>query len=265
MQWKTITFATLASTFTLLAGCSYNPFITNNHTTGSPVGTAIGAGIGAGSVALLGGTKPYIALGGLVGGAIGYYVTTLRYDAGGVIQAGGNVYKIGDYVGIYIPTDNVFEPNTDSFLPQAGPILDSAVAVLMRYPKNNILISGNTSGFYCARWEQELSERRAEKVSAYLWNAGINQFITPTLNLRKLNYVGYGDYFPIAKPLTNNGIRENSRIQITSYPSNCDLDLDQYHLAVHNIGGMDANDRIAEAGPTPSDCSTMNTAGECVG
>lgn len=197
----------------LLCGCTYNPFLADNHTTGSPVSTAVGAGIGAGSVALLGGSRSYIGAAGLIGGAIGYYVSTLRYDSGGVIQAGGKVYKVGDFVGIYIPSDKLFEPNSDSFIPDAKPILDSAAAVLKRYPANNILVSGNTSGFYRAPWEQKLSEKRAQRVAAYFWNAGIPNG----------TYVGYGDYFPISKSLHNKGIRENSRIQITSYPSDCDL------------------------------------------
>lgn len=224
-----------------LAGCSFNPFTSNNHTTGSPVGALVGAGAGAGGVALLGGSKPLMAVAGLGGGMLGYYVTTLRYDAGGIYRAGGDVYKVGDFVGIYIPSDKLFEPTTDDFLPQAPTILDSVAVVLQRYPNNNILISGNTSGFYRTRWEQKLSERRAQKVASYLWNAGINQMNDTNATMRKLNYVGYGDYFPISNDYTNNGIRKNSRIQITSYPSSCDLLLDKRHAAVNNIGSMEDN------------------------
>lgn len=233
-----------------LASCSYNPFITNNHTTGSAEGTVIGAGVGAGGVALLGGSKPLIALAGLGGGMLGYYVTTLRFDSGGVIRGGGQVYRVGDTVGIYIPSDNLFEPNTATFLPQAEPILNSAVAVLERYPNNNIIISGNTSGFGHPRWEQRLSEERAKKVSAFLWKNGINSFKEPTNDMRKLNFVGYGDYFPIANHYTNDGIRANSRIQIVSYPTTTDLELDKRHVAMRNMGADDDSD-IIEAPASP--------------
>jgi outer membrane protein OmpA-like peptidoglycan-associated protein len=234
--WCTFLIATLLS---LLVSCSYNPFISENHETGSPLGAAIGAGVGGGSIALLGGTRPYIGFGALVGGVVGYYVTTLRYDSGGVIQGGGLVYKVGDFIGIYIPSDNLFEPNTAEFLPQAGAILDSVAAILHRYPNHNVLVSGNTSGFYCPRWEQQISERRAQKVSAYLWNAGIGIFKNETgTDLRQLNYVGYGDYFPIASTLTNTGIRQNSRVQITAYPSSCDLLQGKREVALHNMGEL---------------------------
>ncbi|MBA3661480.1 MAG: OmpA family protein [Gammaproteobacteria bacterium] len=223
----------------LICGCSYNPFIANNHLTGSPAGAAIGAGVGVGGTALLNAPKPVMAIAGIGGGMLGYYVTTLRYDAGGIFQAGGQVYKVGGFIGIYMQTDKLFETNTAILLPQAEPILDSAVQVLNRTPRNNIVISGNTSGFYRSKWEQCLSEERAKVVSAYLWNAGINNFKDTGPDMRKLNYVGHGDYFPIASDLTEEGLRSNSRIQITSYPSDCDLRLDQGNMTVHNIGATD--------------------------
>lgn len=219
----------------LLSGCN------TNKPTGSAAGALIGGAAGAGAMAALGGSKPLMVLAGLGGGALGYYVTTLRYDSGGVIQGGGQVYTVGSFVGIDIPSDNLFEPNSDEFLPQASPILDSAATVLQRYPDNNILISGNTSGFGRSSWEKNLSLKRAQKVSAYLWNAGINNFREPTNDTRKLNYVGYGDYLPIASNRTNAGIRQNSRIQITSYPSSCDLQLNKSDQLVHNIGAVDDN------------------------
>lgn len=245
-----------------LASCSYNPFIANNHTTGSPTSTLVGAGVGAGGVALLGGSKTLMVLGGLGGGAVGYYVSTLRWDSGGIIQSGGEVYQVGEFIGIYIPSDKLFEPNTAEFLPQAGPILDSTATVLKRYPNNNIIISGNTSGFYREKREQILSEKRAQRVAAYLWAKGINQFNNQSIETnRKLTYVGYGDYFPIASDLTNDGIRANSRIQITSYPTNCDLEIDKRNVAVRNMGAVSTaeNDKSIHEAPRAGNCGTSGT------
>jgi outer membrane protein OmpA-like peptidoglycan-associated protein len=212
--------------------------VRDNHTTGSPWGAAAGAAIGAGGVAALGGPKMYMGLAGLGGGAIGYYVTTLRYDSGGIMQAGGQVYSVGEYVGIEIPTDKLFEPNSAEFTPYASNVLDSAVTVLKRYPNNNILISGNTSGFDRPKRERTLSLQRARAVSSYLWKSGINDFKNPTNDMRKLAYIGYGNYFPIASNQTNNGIRANSRIQITSYPCNADLGVDKRKMTFMNVGGL---------------------------
>lgn len=241
MKQSTLITAFLLLCF-LLVGCSYNPFITNNHTTGNPAGAVVGAAAGAGGVALLGGPKSVMALAGIGGGMLGYYVTTLRYDAGGIIQAGGQVYKLGDFVGIDIPSDQLFQPNTAELMPNANVILDSAITVLKRYPNNNILISGNTSGFAPTKWELRLSEKRAQRVAAYLWRGGINAFRERSTDLRKLTYVGYGNYFPISNVYTNDGIRQNSRIQITSYPSKRDLLLDEKHQVMNNYAPLQNGD-----------------------
>ena len=254
MKRKVTIISALALSLSLLSGCSYNPFTPwSNDTTGSAAGTLIGTGAGAGSVALLGGTRYPIIAGGIVGGAIGYYATTLRFASGGVMQTGGQVYQVGDVVGIYIPTDNLFELNTADFSYKAIPVLDSAADVLARYPNNNIIISGSTSGFGRPKREQVLSEQRAGKVASYLWNAGINNFKDLSNDMRRLQYVGYGDFFPIASSHRNEGVRENSRIQIISYPSNCDLGLDKRQAALRNVGAMDNDNDVNNASPRKCD------------
>lgn len=223
-----------------LAGCTFNPFSNNNNLTGSAVGAGAGAAGGALSMSLLGAPRGYIIGMGAAGAGLGYYVTTLRFASGGVLHVGGVVYAVGDKVGIEIPTDNLFEVNTSDFLPQAPMILDSAVAVLKRFPNDNILVSGSTSGFGTQRNEQRMSEDRARKVAGYLWVNGINNFKENSISAtRKLAYVGFGDFFPIANNLHNKSLRQNSRIQITGYPSKSDLKLTKRAKVFNNIGDID--------------------------
>jgi len=245
----------LVPAFLLLTSCSFNPFTTDNEMTGKVVPTAAGGAIGAGSVALLGGSKYAIGLGALGGATLGYYLSTLNFAAGGVAQAGGQVYTLGDYVTIEIPTDSIFDENSAELLPEAGPVLQSAVSVLERYPNNNILVSGNTSGFGTRRWERKLSENRAREVAAYLWAHGISSFrgannFDPSAPLRTLNYVGYGNYFPISNNIKAASIRENSRIQITAYPSKSQLKLCKDQKVFANIGGLNENP-IQSGAPEP--------------
>lgn len=262
MRRELTTLSVLLLSLMTLCSCSYNPLISNNHITGSPVAGAVGAGAGAGLMAWIGAPKPIIVAGGISGGMFGYYLSTLRHDAGPIIDGGGNVYQVGKLVGIYVPTDHIFEPNTAELLPDAHIILDSVVKVLERYPNNNIMISGNTSGFARSRFEQHLSELRAKVVSAYLWKWGIGDFKQMSNETRQLNYVGYGDYFPIANHYTNKGIRANSRIQITSYPSDCDLHLNRRKVTFGNIGVTD-DQYVNRYSNSP--CSQDPTSQSCAG
>jgi len=226
----------------LLTACSFNPFTTDNDTTGKAAPTILGGAAGAGGAALLGGTKYTIGLAGIGGAALGYYLSSLDFSAKGITQVGGQVYTLGDYVTIEFPTDNIFDENSADLLPEAGPALQSAVDVLKRYPNNNIMVSGNTSGYGTRRYELTLSERRAREVAGYLWAHGINAFkgsdFDPNAPIRTLSYVGYGNYFPISNNIRADSIRQNSRIQITSYPSRGDLKLCKDQKLFANIGAV---------------------------
>jgi outer membrane protein OmpA-like peptidoglycan-associated protein len=237
-------------TFVLtLTSCTPNPFRSDNELTGTMTGTAVGAGVGAGGAALAGASKIEMGIAGILGGALGYYVTSLPFKAGGVTHVGGQVYTLGDYVTINIPSDVLFDVNSSDFLPGAGAVLDSAIAVLNRHPGNNIMISGNTSGFYTDKFERKISEARARQIAAYFWANGVNNFNNQDSNYagredsptysRKLSYVGYGSYFPISNDITAQGVRENSRIQITSYPSQAKLHLNKCGKIFTNIGATD--------------------------
>jgi hypothetical protein len=225
-----------------LVSCTYNPLSNSNNLTGSPAGAAIGAGVGAGSTALLDAPTPIVVLAGLGGAGIGYYVTSLRFDASGIVHAGGQVFTLGDYVTIEIPSDSLFDTNSDEFLPDAEPILISTLTVLKRYPDNNIVISGNTSGFNSEKYEQPLSEQRARQVASYLWANGFTSGFKENSNEvkdRRLIYIGYGNYFPIANNIKSHSIRQNSRIQITSFPSYANMKLNKACL-FSNIGSANS-------------------------
>lgn len=218
-----------------LSACTTNTYgdrDASKHVAGAAIG---GAAAGFGTAAL-GAPRPMI-VGATVGGmALGYYVTTLRFDAGPIYKVGGQVYAQGDFLGISIPAYKIFEANSAEFRADADPVLDSAVAVLKRYPNANILVSGNTSGMGSHRFDQKLSQARARAVASYLWAHGVTSFKTQELKRRRLAFVGYGDYFPIASDLKIENVQKNSRIQITAYPSKEDLKLDQASMDFSNIG-----------------------------
>lgn len=220
-----------------LSACSYNPLSDSNHNTGSPAAAAAGGAIGLGAAAATGLEYwPALAAATIGGAGIGYYVSSLRFSASGVVHSGGQVYALGDYVTIEIPADKIFDTNSADLLPEAEPILLSARDVINRYCCQSILISGNTSGFATTRYERKLSEARASVVASFLWANGVNGFQKNSTETRKLDYVGYGNYFPIAHNLNNDSLRSNSRIQITMYPTEDQLLIDKKHAVFANMG-----------------------------
>lgn len=228
----------IPSLLLLLSGCTYTG--KDNSLTGNAAGPLIGATAGVAGTAALGAPRPIIVGAGIGGAALGYYMTTLRFDSGPIIRAGGEVYTQGDYVGINLPAYRLFEPNTDRLTPQAQPLLDTAISVLKRYPDMNVYITCSGSGMGSRQHEQELSEARARQVASYLWAHGINSFKKRSIETRRLAYAGYGDKFPIVNPVTKVGnIQQNSRVQITLYPSAMDLKLDRKSKIFNNVGGED--------------------------
>lgn len=224
--------------FWFLTSCAYNPVSPDsNHLSGNGAGGVLGSVAGIASAAALNAPRPLVIGAGIGGAALGYYMTTLRYDAAPIYHAGGDVYAQGEYAGISIPSYRLFEPNSAELIPQAEALLDSAISILKGYPNNNILISGNTSGIGAPRFDQKLSEARARQVAAYLWAHGVNNFKSYNITTRRLRFVGYGDYFPIANINNPANIQHNSRIQITAYPSKEDLKLDKVSRIFNNVGG----------------------------
>lgn len=214
---KQLAILAMTSVFALSACSTTNDL---NPRTGSATGAVAGGVLGATAAYVLSLPKAAVALAGIGGAGVGYYLTTLRFSARGIYAAGGQVYTLGDYIIINIPTDNMFDANTADFLTQAKPALQSIRDVLARYPDHNIIISGNTSGFWTSRFELSMSVCRAEQVASYLSRHGIGNSAAKS---PKYMYVGYGDKFPIANLLHIKSIRQNSRIQIVAYPDTAKL------------------------------------------
>src|SRR5438552_11652573 len=98
-QTKFVT-ALLLSCLVSLNGCSTSNSL--NPPTGNAIGAAAGGIVGASGAAILGAPKPVIALAGIGGAALGYYLTTMRFTSRGIIASGGQVYTLGDYVIINV-------------------------------------------------------------------------------------------------------------------------------------------------------------------
>jgi OOP family OmpA-OmpF porin len=87
------------------------------------------------------------------------------------------------------------------------PRLNKVVEVLEKNPTLKIEIEGHTDSIGSAKYNQALSERRAQAVKDYLVNKGITA--------DRLMPVGYGLTRPIASNDTEDGRAKNRRVQLT--------------------------------------------------
>ena len=187
-------------------------------------GAVAGAIAGASGMAIARTSPTAVALGGIGGGVIGYWLATLYHGSTSSPAAPMTptitYYELGEYVAIDLPSYQLFTPNTATFLPSAQPLLAQVVTVLARHPQNNILVTGNTSGFDRLKRENPLARQMAQQVALYLKQYGLaDTHVAPAISMPpRIEAIGYANYFPVANDITLNGISANNHIHITAYP-----------------------------------------------
>ena len=182
--------------------------------------TRTGAGIGAAAGAAIGllthGNKFQNALigaaiGGVAGGAIGNYQdrqeAQLRSSMAGT---GVEVVRKQDNITLDMPGAITFATNSSDLNAAFYPILDKVAATLVQYDQTMIEVAGHTDSTGSAAYNQALSLRRAQSVSAYLVSRGVR--------FQRLMTVGDGAAHPIASNETPDGRAANRRVEITIVP-----------------------------------------------
>lgn len=89
--------------------------------------------------------------------------------------------------------------------PEWAPVLDEAASRLQANPNMTVVIEGHTDGIGTERYNQVLSEKRANAVYSYLVKRGISP--------ARMKTVGYGKTRPIADNSTEEGRAMNRRVE----------------------------------------------------
>jgi OOP family OmpA-OmpF porin len=105
----------------------------------------------------------------------------------------------------------LFEHNSDEILPQYYANVDELGKVLAQsqYAAYRIQIEGHTDSVGSDRYNQSLSQKRAESVKRYL----LQHF---SLQPDHLTAVGYGESKPLASNKTAEGRSKNRRVQVVN-------------------------------------------------
>ncbi len=99
-----------------------------------------------------------------------------------------------------------FEPNDAALLAAHRLILNRAASYLLQHPDAFLLIKGHSDDRGSSRINQALSEERARLCYEYLLAKG-----TPASRLR---YEGYGQSYPLADNASEQGRRQNNRVEL---------------------------------------------------
>lgn len=89
-------------------------------------------------------------------------------------------------------------------------MLDKVSATLAEYDKTIIEVAGHTDSVGSDQYNQQLSERRANSVAAYLAGRDVDR--------SRMVTVGAGEAYPVATNETDAGRAQNRRVEITIVP-----------------------------------------------
>ncbi|WP_310620496.1 OmpA family protein [Flexibacterium corallicola] len=202
-----------------LAACTTtNPYTGQSQISKTAGGAGIGAATGAVIGAIAGGSDKRVegaligaAAGGLVGGGIGNYMDRQEAQLRQQLQASGvSVRRAGNQIVLVMPNEITFGVDQVALSPRAMQVLTSVALVGKKFDRTRLNVVGHTDNTGSAQHNLELSQRRAQVVSAYLMNQGIAP--------QRLSSVGYGMTNPIASNNTAAGRAANRRVEIILTP-----------------------------------------------
>jgi outer membrane protein OmpA-like peptidoglycan-associated protein len=210
--------ALVAAAAVVLAGCAaMNDVATNPDKDKTRKGAGYGAAAGAAIGLLTGGNDRFqaamigAAAGAIAGGAVGYYMdkqeAKLREQMAGT---GVDVVRKGDNITLDVPGGVTFAFDSSDLNSRFFPVLDKVSSTLAEYNKTVIEVAGHTDSVGSDTYNQQLSERRANSVAAYLSGHGVDR--------GRMVTIGAGEAHPIATNESEEGRAQNRRVEITIVP-----------------------------------------------
>jgi outer membrane protein OmpA-like peptidoglycan-associated protein len=208
----------IASSLTLSACQTLDPYTreekTSNATKGATIGAVAGALLGYATGddskdrrkrALIG-----AGVGGLTGGGIGYYMDQQEMKLRQQLEGTGvSVTRAGDNIILNMPSVT-FDVDRSEIKPRFMDVLDSVSLVVKEFNQTLIDIVGHTDSTGDAGYNMRLSQRRADSVGSYLIRTGVNRDRVAT--------GGQGESYPVASNNTAAGRQQNRRVEITLSP-----------------------------------------------
>ncbi len=219
---KKLLIAIMASSFILVSGCqTFDAFTGEEKTSNTAKGAGIGAGVGAVLAYLTNRKKSSkdrkkamlkaAGVGAIAGGGVGYYMDSQEAKLRKQLRnTGVSVERDGDNINLIMPGNITFQTGNDTLNAGFHEVLDSVVLVLNEFDKTIIVVAGHTDSKGSDAYNQALSERRANAVSAYLTSKEVVD--------ARIESIGFGEKHPVADNGTDAGRAENRRVELSLIP-----------------------------------------------
>lgn len=203
----------------LMSCTTLDPYTREEKVSNASKGAAIGALSGV-AVGLITGDDSaerkknaliLAGVGGVAGGAVGYYMDQQEMKLRQQLEGTGvSVARNGDNITLNMPGNVTFAVDSGDLNSGFYPVLDSVGLVLKEFDQTFVEVAGHTDSTGAEQYNQALSERRAESVAAYLKSR--------PMRADRLVTVGAGENHPIADNATADGRATNRRVEITIVP-----------------------------------------------
>ena len=205
--------------FAATACTTTDPYTREKKVSKTTKGAAIGAGAGA-VVGWISGSNSKerkrrallgVGIGGLTGGAIGYYMDRQEAKLREKLEGTGvSVTRKGEDITLNMPSNITFGTDSANLTPRFANVLDSVALVLKEYKQTIVEVAGHTDNTGASDYNQTLSQQRAQAVANQLTGKGVAA--------ERIVTVGAGETRPVASNETVNGRQLNRRVELTLTP-----------------------------------------------
>lgn len=175
-------------------------------TTGA--GSVAGAGIATATGPTVRGAIMGAAIGGVGGAVIGHQMDNQAAELASDLPE-ATVQRVGEGITVTFPAGLLFGFGSDHLRSAASDNLGQLAASLKTYPTTRILIVGHTDSDGSARYNRDLSNRRASSTANFITTEGVDR--------ARISTVGRGATEPIATNDSDEGRRQNRRVEIAIY------------------------------------------------
>jgi outer membrane protein OmpA-like peptidoglycan-associated protein len=175
---------------------------------GAGAGGVAGAVIGKATGSTVRGAIIGAVVGGTAGAIIGHQMDKQAQELAYELP-GATVQRIGEGIAVTFPEGLLFGFDSDEIAPAARDNLRKFAASLKKYPDTRTLIVGHTDGVGSTAYNMDLSNRRALSAANFITGEGVDR--------ARISTAGRGETEPIATNDSDDGRRQNRRVEVAIY------------------------------------------------